>query len=267
MMSRLRNKVKSGLKAVKTRPEGGPAMTVSTASDQSPFPKAEGQPYLRFLKNLHLHLQPDWYLEVGTAQGASLKLSTSNTIAVDPRFQILQDNLGKRPETHLFEMTSDDFFASGRAGQLTDRVDLAFLDGMHLFEYLLRDFINAEKLCARDSVIVLHDLVPPTYVAAERDWDKARTKLWTGDVWKVAVILKETRPDLDFRVANCRPTGLGVITRLDPSSTVLEEKYDDLVARFMDMSIDDYGADRLRDLLNMQRANSRHFHDFVGVPA
>jgi predicted O-methyltransferase YrrM len=231
------------------------------------LPIAEGQNYLRFLQRMHRHLQPEWYLEVGTAQGASLRHATCNAIAVDPRFQISQENFGNRPQTHLFEMTSDDFFDGGCTGQLTDRVDLAFLDGMHLFEYLLRDIINTEKLCSRDSVIVLHDLVPLSHIAAERTWDKSRTKMWTGDVWKVAVILREERPDLDFRVANCRPSGLGVITRLDPASTVLEEKYDELVARFMDMSIDDYGADRLRDLLNMQRANSSHFHEFVGVPA
>lgn len=240
---------------------------IDTSKDAlSPIPVAEGMPYLRFLKFLHRHRQPDWYLEVGTAQGASLKLAGCNTIAVDPRFQILQTNLGKRPQTHLFETTSDAFFETGIASKLAPVINLAFLDGMHLFEYLLRDFINAEKLCKQDSVIVLHDLVPPSYVAAERDWHRERTKLWTGDVWKVGVILKEYRPDLDLRVANCRPTGLGVVTNLNPEDRTLEDRYDEIVARFMDMHIDDYGADKLRGTVNMQRAQSSHFFDFIGTP-
>ncbi|MFD1509696.1 class I SAM-dependent methyltransferase [Lacimonas salitolerans] len=241
--------------------------TDTTKDNLAPVPPAEGLQYLRFLENMHKHLQPEWYLEVGTAQGASLKLATCKVMAIDPRFQIQPDNMGGRPQTHLFETTSDEFFASGIARQLASTIDLAFLDGMHLFEYLLRDFINTEKLCRPDSVIVLHDLVPPTYIAAERDWDRKRTKQWTGDVWKVGVILKEYRPDLDLRVANCRPTGLGVITSLNPDDTTLEDNYDEIVARFMDMSLDDYGTEKLSTLFNMQRAMSRHFHDYVGVPA
>lgn len=242
--------------------------TRDTSKDNlAPVPPAEGLHYLRFLGSMHTHLQPEWYLEIGTAQGASLKLATCKAIAIDPRFQIQPDNMGGRPQTHLFETTSDDFFALGVAQKLAPTIDLAFLDGMHLFEYLLRDFINAEKLCRPDSVIVLHDLVPPSYIAAERDWDRKLTKMWTGDVWKVGVILKEYRPDLNLRVANCRPTGLGVITSLNPDDTTLENRFDEIVDRFMNMSLDDFGTQKLADLFNMQRAMSPHFHDFTGLPA
>jgi hypothetical protein len=241
-------------------------MSESTTYDDVWLPVADGQPYLRFLKRMHQHLQPEWYLEVGTAQGASLRSVTCNAIAVDPKFQILQENLGKRPQTHLFEMTSDDFFASGAAARLAPAIDLAFLDGMHLFEYLLRDFINAEKLCHKESVVVLHDLVPPSLISAEREWDKSRTKVWTGDVWKLAVILKDYRPDLTLRVANCRPTGLGLVTGLNPDDTTLEQQYDEIVERFMDLSIIDFGPERLQEITNMQRANGDEFHRFTGTP-
>lgn len=239
----------------------------TSKDDLAPVPPADGLQYLRFMEKMHAHLTPEWYLEIGTAQGASLKLASCNAIAIDPRFQIKPDNMGGRPQTHLFETTSDDFFATGIAQKLAPSIDMAFLDGMHLFEYLLRDFINAEKLCRPDSVIVLHDLVPPSYIAAARDWDRKRTKLWTGDVWKVGVILKEYRPDLTLRVANCRPTGLGIVTSLDPHNTTLEQHYDEIVARFMDLELDDYGTEKLGALFQMQRAMSPEFHDIVGVPA
>lgn len=230
------------------------------------FPLAQGMQYYGFLGAMHAHLKPDWYLEIGTAQGGSLVQSASKTIAIDPKFQIIQGNLGHRPETHLFEMTSDDFFEGQHITKLTDTLDLAFLDGMHLFEFLLRDFINAEKYCHESSVIVLHDLVPPTYQSAERDWDRSLVKLWTGDVWKVAVILKEYRPDLNLRVANCRPTGLGIVTNMDPSNTVLEDRYDEIVARFDGMTMQEFGEPALAELLDMRKARSHHFYDVIGEP-
>ena len=45
----------------------------------------------------------------------------------------------------------------------TDRraaVRLAFIDGMHLFEFALRDFINTERHCSPKAVIVFDDILP-----------------------------------------------------------------------------------------------------------
>ena len=39
-------------------------------------------------------------------------------------------------------------------------LDLAFIDGMHHFEFALRDFINVEKYCSADSIILIHDVYP-----------------------------------------------------------------------------------------------------------
>lgn len=243
--------------------EGAKAVTDMLSMDPA-FPPAHGMQYYGFLGAMHAHLEPDWYLEIGTAQGGSLVQSKSKTIAIDPKFQIKEGNLGHRPETHLFEMTSDDFFEQKLIDKLTPKIDLAFLDGMHLFEFLLRDFINTEKYCTSDSIIVLHDLVPPTYQSAEREWDRSLVKLWTGDVWKVAVILKEYRPDLTLRVANCRPTGLGIVTGMDSTNTVLSDRYDEIVARFDGMTMQDYGEAALAALLDMRKARSHHFYDIIG---
>jgi hypothetical protein len=55
---------------------------------------------------------------------------------------------------------------------------------------------------------------------------------WTGDVWKVVAILKKYRPDLLVTPVNCPPTGLVLVSNLNPKSTVLEDHYTQIVAEF-----------------------------------
>ena len=55
-----------------------------------------------------------------------------------------------RAACHLFEMTSDAFFAAHSPSALLGRpVDLAFIDGMCRFELALRDVLNIEPHCGR----------------------------------------------------------------------------------------------------------------------
>ena len=110
------------------------------------FPKLTGVPYIRFLARMHRHMQPDWYLEVGTNTGTSLQKATGNAIAVDPDFKVSTNVIGAKSQVHFYQMTSDDFFKGRYASKLCRTIDFAFLDGLHLFEFLLRDFIGTEKL-------------------------------------------------------------------------------------------------------------------------
>ncbi len=62
------------------------------------------------------------------------------------------------------------FFARHDLGGLLGKpISMAFLDGMHHFEYLLRDFINTEKHCSSNSVILLHDCLPTDRHVARRE--------------------------------------------------------------------------------------------------
>ncbi len=201
------------------------------------FPALSGMRYLRFLKRLHGILKPEWYLEIGTHAGASLELATCNSIAVDPDFKVRKEIVGTKPALHCLAMTSDDFFASGITEALGARFDLTFLDGMHRFEYLLRDFMGAERRASDDGSIVIHDCVPVSYIGAERDWDKDATRAWTGDVWKIVPILRRYRPDLDIRTVDCPPSGLMIVTELDPDNTVLADAYDEILDEFMDLEL------------------------------
>ena len=221
-------------------------------------PDHVGKVYFDALTDLHSFLQPRSYLEIGTNNGYSLERSRCPTIAVDPCFALADPGMvrGKR-FCMLFEMTSDRFFADHSPTALFGGpVDLAFLDGLHLFEVLLRDFINTERHCERDSVIVLHDCAPTDNIMAERTDDAERRRAmgsdpgrWAGDVWKVVPILRQHRPDLVIRTFDAPPTGLVTITGLDPESEVLARDYWHIVREYAALELGAYGLDRLQEEL------------------
>ena len=107
--------------------------------------------YLDVLADLHVARRPRSYLEIGVFRGDSLRLAPDDAICVgvDPEPELEADDPCR---SHVEIMTSDDFFASQRPRELFGEhpVDMVFIDGMHLFEYALRDFANAEAIsCAR----------------------------------------------------------------------------------------------------------------------
>jgi hypothetical protein len=189
-------------------------------------------------------MKPEWYLEVGTETGRSLALVQGNAIAIDPQFRI-DRNLRYPSQLHMFQMTSDDFFATDFLKRNDIRIDLAFLDGMHHFEYLLRDFINAERGSKPESLIILHDCVPYNHLMAQRDWDKNKTISWTGDVWKLLPILKRHRPDLKVEILDCAPTGLVMISELNPADTILDAEYKTIIGEWLETSLVNFGSERL----------------------
>ena len=201
-------------------------------AEQSRLRRAEGQFYQNFLADMHASLDPKWYLEIGTQSGKSLALSKARSVSVDPAFVLKGDVTSGRPETHFFQQTSDDFFASNALKRLGVKFDLAFLDGMHLYDFLLRDFINTEPVMQNGGHIVLHDCMPWEPLMASRDRRLAPTRAWTGDVWKVVPILQEFRPDLKIQMFDAEPTGLVVVSGLDPKNTALAEAYDNIIKKW-----------------------------------
>lgn len=144
----------------------------------------------------------------------------------------------------FFQQTSDAFFESNFLAKAGIRPDFAFVDGMHLFDFALRDFMNLEKNMARDGVICFHDVCPFNYEMTTRDTDYLKQGLpWTGDVWKTIHILLELRPDLKIDVIDAHKTGLAVVTNLDAANTTLADRYDELIRRYEPMELKDIGAD------------------------
>ncbi|MEM6824653.1 MAG: class I SAM-dependent methyltransferase [Pseudomonadota bacterium] len=230
---------------------------------------ASGMRYQRFLDSVHARHRFEWYLEIGARRGRTFRATRSRTIAVDPYFRLGQDPLGTKGELHLFQSTSDAFFESGFLERNGIAVSMAFLDGMHLFEFLLRDFANTERAATPGSIIALHDCYPSNTEMTTRDLDNLPNGPWTGDVWKLVPILAEYRPDLKLTALDCRPSGLLLVSRLDPENRSLTEHYDEIVARFGGLEIGEYGLERLYTVSPMisARALLREGPDpFAAVP-
>lgn len=220
------------------------------------FKPAGGMHYHRFLRNLHETILVDWYMEIGCRDGSSFADVRSKTIAVDPFFRVERNVIGAKPALHVFQQTSDDFFRSGFLEALEIRLSLSFLDGMHLFEYLLRDFIGTERHSRPEGVIALHDCCPFDHEMTTRDLDNIPEAAWTGDVWKLLPILKRHRPDLRITVLDCKPTGLVLVTGLDPENRVLSDAYEEIVAEWIGVTLDGYGTDRFFDGFDYTPAQS-----------
>jgi len=181
-----------------------------------------------FLGRLHERLRPRTYLEVGVSTGRSLALSSVPRVGIDPAYRITTELHG---DVALARTTSDDYFATtDPKDRLGGPVELAFIDGMHVFEYALRDFINVEKHCRWSSVVVFDDMLPRNVDEAARD---RHTLAWTGDVFWVAEVLRRYRPDLTVLPVDTVPTGVVVVLGADPSSTVLQEHYQEILDHYV----------------------------------
>jgi predicted O-methyltransferase YrrM len=192
--------------------------------------------YYPVLGRLHTAIRPETYLEIGVSKGRSLALAADCAVAVgiDP-----EPVLSSPPAANarVFEMTSDEFFAAHNVrAELGDRdLDMAFVDGLHLFEHAVRDFANVERSSTPKTLVVLHDCLPIDEVTASRE---RTTSTWTGDVWKTALVLLRYRPDLRLTIIDVPPSGLVVVEGLDPSSRVLDDHAEEILAEYAGLGFD-----------------------------
>ncbi len=210
--------------------------------------KLPGMPYLEWLKKLYAHLKPKNVIEIGVSQSASLACVPRPAVAigVDPVPSVI---FPLQTEAHIFAETSDEFFKRRDVRALLggEPLSIGFIDGSHLFEQALRDFMHLETYCGAKSVILFHDTIPLDEVTQRR---VPETHFSTGDVWKTILCLKQYRPDLDVFTIATAPTGLTVVTGLDSHSEVLSENYDQAVAQFSELPFET-GQPALADELNV----------------
>lgn len=151
------------------------------------------------------------YLEIGCHLDELFNsIPTLNKVGVDP-------NLGGN-----YRVTSDEFFKEN------DKVfDVIFIDGLHTYQQCRTDFINSLEASKVGSWIVLHDLLPETWM--QQHVPKLRIGgAWTGDVWKLAFEIYKT-PGLDFSILEL-DHGVGVC-RVNESNVKLFNRFEELKSR------------------------------------
>ena len=222
-----------------------------------------GEDYLALLRRIHAHLAPRTYVEVGVSTGDSIRLvgEATRAIGVDP-----EPNLAGplAPNQRVFRQTSDAFFAEHDLRALLDGlpVDLGFIDGMHQFEFALRDFVNLERFCSRESTILIHDCYPLDAPTATRE---RATVFWSGDIWRLLLALKKHRPDLAIHTVGARPTGLAVVRNLDPASRILAAGLERICEEFLAVEFEAI-ADAKAEKLNLFPNDWERVKTLLGEP-
>ena len=196
-----------------------------------------GPVYRDFLATLHGRLKPSVYVEIGVAWGDTFALSGDSrlSIGIDPVPRLRSPLLANM---QLFSVPSDTFFASPENRRLLEDnpIDMCFVDGLHEFSQALRDIFNAEAFAKPGSVILVHDAYPLNQATSTPE---RRTMFWSGDVWKAIVALRQSCPDLRIETLACPPTGLSVITNLDPGRKLGRPRIDAIAERFGSLTYDD----------------------------
>jgi hypothetical protein len=222
---------------LRASPGSGPRLAIRAPADPTADPVSPGTPeeeatsgaehYLATLARVHETLEPELYLEIGVREGNSLRLARRAAIGVDPNMR----PTGQGPRAWaLYHETSDEFFERDAEKAIGRPIDLAFIDGLHLFEYALRDFMNLEQRASQYGLLVAHDIFPNHPAQGSRF---RRTRNWAGDVWRLLVCLVKERPDLVLLPLDCAPTGLLFIAGLDPGNHTLWDNYNSIPRRYL----------------------------------
>ena len=154
------------------------------------------------------------YLEIGCQSDINFsKIIIKNKIGVDPQ----------SGGTH--RMTSDDFFKQNKS-----TFDLIFIDGLHVYEQVLKDIENSLKVLNDNGVILIHDCLPA------KIWHQTIPQThssWNGDVWK-SIVKSRTRIDIDTYTIEA-DQGLGLILKRKNKDLLVDK-----IENFKNLKFRDY---------------------------
>lgn len=144
------------------------------------------------------------YLEIGIHHGFTLEqIEAQRLVGVDPnpRFSLraLPPNISVHP------ITSDDYFDNHGNSQ---KFDVIFIDGLHLYPQVVRDLMNASNHLNRGGAILIDDTVPSDEMSAIPDQAESlrrrresgsKNSAWHGDVWKILYLLSAHEDVFEWR--------------------------------------------------------------------
>ena len=223
---------------------------------------------LQIIQTLMKHRKLNNYLEIGVFNcHIFFRFRSDFKIAVDPEFQF--DGLRKWGKALInpynlynryYEKTSDDFFQQDAPVLLKDRkIEISLIDGMHEYDYALRDIEHTLMYAAEEVVIIVHDCNPKSKEAevSFADWKARNFKgTWNGDVWKAILHLRSLRRDLDAFVLDC-DHGLGIITKKKSANDLTFT-----AEQIRQLSYAEFDAHR-KQWLNLQPPD--YFYEYFGL--
>jgi hypothetical protein len=102
-------------------------------------------------------------------------------------------------------MTSDEFFSN----HISQKYDIVFVDGLHLFEQAYRDIENSLSNLNENGIIVVHDCNPTSEITQRRE---RVSDAWHGDVWKAILKLRLEKKDVNIHTVDT-DEGCAIITK------------------------------------------------------
>lgn len=160
---------------------------------------------IKVINNLINKTQKKRYLEIGCDLNQVFdKIYANKKVGVDPE------------RGGNIRSTSDVFFKSN-----SEIFDVIFIDGLHEYEQIRKDVINSLKFLDKNGYIILHDLLPRTWL---EEHVPRLTSTWCGDVWKISFDLKKTQGlNFDLLLVDF---GLGIISKKINNIELLSENHD-----------------------------------------
>jgi len=162
-------------------------------------PKVHRYDIINYLAKKHHFVN---YLEIGVYQGQNIrKVEIEHKDGVDP------GNEGFIIPEVNYPITSDEFFELIKGHDI--KYDIIFIDGLHHSEQVIKDINNSLNHIVDDGYVILHDCNPLNY---EMQTIPRNTIVWTGDVWKSIINVKNTNNNITIKVVDT-DFGIGIIQK------------------------------------------------------
>ncbi|MDJ0515293.1 MAG: glycosyltransferase 61 family protein [Trichodesmium sp. MO_231.B1] len=149
--------------------------------------------------------QSSRYLEIGVSKGITFNaVNVTNKVAVDPQFRLNKNKYATEKVVFL-EVSSDEFFRS--YAEQFKPFDLIYLDGLHTFAQIFRDFCATLAYGHSKTIWLIDDTCPGSYAQAQvslqccrqiQKFSGEKDGSWMGDVFKIVAAIHDFFPQYSF---------------------------------------------------------------------